>query len=184
MTFLDNEDAQQLNEVAGWLTYEGLYEEAVECLHKGLFLEPDNGYLWFNLALIYREQNRKFDSIQALEVALNLVSDDPDIWDTIGVALFELGEFEGAEVAFKNAFRHEKKSSRIWNNYGTLLFNQKKYKKAKDAFEIALILDQTNMDAFLNLYDTYCELNEKGKMKVCTEILKKLNSSGANNARH
>lgn len=174
MTVFGNETAQQLNEAAGVLTEEGLHEQAVECLTKGLFLEPNNGNLWFNLALVYRKQNRKIDSIHALNEALNLIADDPDIWDTIAVALSELGEFESASVAFKNAFRHQQSSSRIWNNYGTLLFNQGKYLKARDAFETALILDQTNRDAFLNLYDTYVELGQNDKIKACDKMLAEL----------
>ncbi|MEL3907837.1 MAG: tetratricopeptide repeat protein [Treponemataceae bacterium] len=174
MTVFGNETAQQLNEAAGVLTAEGLHEQAVECLAKGLFLEPNNGNLWFNLALVYRRQNRKFDSIYALSEALNLITDDPDIWDTIAVALSELGEFESASLAFKNAFRHKQSSSRIWNNYGTLLFNQGEYTRARDAFETALILDQSNYEAFLNLYDTYIELDQNDKVNVCTDILAKL----------
>ena len=171
MTVFEYETAEQLNEVASFLTDEGLHEEAVECLTKGLFLEPNNGYLWFNLALVYRRQNRRVDSIHALQMAMNLVSDDADIWDTIGVSLFELGEFEGSLIAFKNAFRHEKKSSRIWNNYGTLLFNQEKYFEAKNAFLTALVLNQENYDAFLNLYDTYAELGDKKKVETCEDIV-------------
>ncbi|MBQ7611862.1 MAG: tetratricopeptide repeat protein [Spirochaetaceae bacterium] len=174
-TIFDNETAQALNEAAGLLTDEGLNDEAVACLTRGIFLEPDNGYLWFNLALVYRKQNKRSESIQALQEALNLIHDDADIWDTIGVSLFELGEFEGSSIAFSNAFKHDNKSSRIWNNYGTLLFNQKKYIEARNAFETALVLDAKNVDAFLNLYDTYVELGEKDKLKECNSILDSMN---------
>ena len=174
VTVFGNETAQQFNEAAGLLTDEGFHEQAVECLTKGLFLEPDNGYLWFNLALVYRKQNRKVESIHALTEALNFISDDPDIWDTIAVSLSELGEFDSAMIAFKHAFRHEQTSSRIWNNFGTLLFNRKNFSEARDAFETALILDQKNYDAFLNLYDTYDELGQKDKLKACDDILSKI----------
>ena len=140
MTVFGNETAQQFNEAAGLLTDEGFHEQAVECLTKGLFLEPDNGYLWFNLALVYRKQNRKVESIHALTEALNFISDDPDIWD----------------------------------NFGTLLFNRKNFSEARDDFETALILDQKNYDAFLNLYDTYDELGQKDKLKACDDILSKI----------
>lgn len=176
VTVYGNETAQQLNEAAGLLTDEGFHDHAVECLTKGLFLEPDNGYLWFNLALVYRKQNRKIESMYALNEALNFVTDDPDIWDTIAVALSEIGEFDGAMLAFKHAFEHGKTSSRIWNNFGTLLFNQKKFSEARNAFETALVLDQKNYDAFLNLYDTYEELGQKDKVKTCNEILSNIDS--------
>lgn len=174
MTVFEYETAEQLNELASFLTDIGLHLEAVECLTKGLFLDPDNGYLWFNLALVYRKQNRRTDSIHALQMAMSLVSDDADIWDTIGVSLFELGEFEGSAIAFKNAFKHEKKSSRIWNNYGTLLFNQEKYEDAKNAFLTAMILDPKNEEAFLNLYDTYEQLGDKTKIALCKQIFSNL----------
>lgn len=173
-TTFETETAQQLNEIAGFLTDEGLDDEAVQCLTRGLFLEPDNGYLWFNLALIYRKQNRPIQSIQALQEALNLIRDDADIWDTIAVSLFELGEFEGAQLAFKNAFKHDPQCARIWNNYGTLLFNECNFAQARNAFETSLLLDPQNYDAFFNLYDTYTELGQKDQLKKCDDILDNL----------
>lgn len=174
VTVFEYGTAEEWSEAASFLFEEGLHAEAVKCLTRGLYLEPDNGYLWFNLALVYRKQNRMIDSIHALKMAAHFISDDANLWDTVGVSLFELGDFETSFRAFENAFQHDQTSSRIWNNYGALLFNQKKYREAKDAFETALLLDQENCDAFLNLADTYEELNQNEKRAICQEIIDKL----------
>ncbi|PIE98331.1 MAG: hypothetical protein CR988_03290 [Treponema sp.] len=169
------ETAEYFNDTATALAAEGFHDEAVVCLKKGLLIDPYNGILWFNLGLSYRALHRSIDSVSALTEAAKLSPDDADIWDTLGIVLFEIGSYKEASIAYKQALKLDTFQGRIWNNYGTLLFSQKKYDDARQAFESAIALDPNMGDAVFNLRDTYLELGQSERAKICDKILDDLN---------
>lgn len=163
-----------LNDSAVLLAAQGLHEEAIACLRKGLLVEPRNSTLWFNLGLSLRATGRLPDARHALLQALRGNPVDVDTLDTLGVVLHELGEEGPAEEAYRNALELEPGSGRVWNNYGVLLFNQSRFADACQAFEKAVALIPDFEDALYNLRDTYGELGKTCLMEKCDAALKAL----------
>lgn len=165
------ETAEYLNDSAVLFASEGSHWEAIACLKKGLLLEPENGILWFNLALSYRAIGRRSESRTALMNAVEANPADPDIIDTLAVVLHELGEDSAAEDAYLKALDLAPGNGRIWNNFGVLQFSQTKYTDAASSFEKALSLIPDFEDALYNLRDTYDELGKTEQRDTCTRLM-------------
>jgi len=162
-----------LNDNAVLLASQGLHEEAIACLRKGLLIEPHNATLWFNLALSYHALGKRQDACDALFQAAKYKPVDVDILDTLGVVLHELGEDAAAEECYKNALELSPGSGRVWNNYGVLQFSQSRFNEASKSFEKAVTLIPELDDALYNLRDTYDELGKTAEKEKCAGILAK-----------
>jgi len=168
------ETPEYLNDRAVMLASEGLHEEAIACLKKGLLLAPSNGILWFNLALSCRALGRRDEARDALLKAARDKPLDVDILDTLGVVLHELGEDASSEECYRNALDIDPGNGRIWNNYGVLQFSQERFAEACASFEKAITLIPDFDDALYNLRDTYEELGRVEDMQKCAAMLERL----------
>ena len=166
------ESAQFFNDMGVKMAMEGLHNEAIACLKKGLTFELDNGLIWLNLGLSYYAAENQMDCKFALSQSIKYNPEEPDAWDSLGLVLFKLGELDQAERAFERALRLEPSNGKIWNNYGAVLFNKERYKDACKAFESAITLEPDLGDALFNLRDTYLELGNNELAEKCSGILK------------
>lgn len=166
------ESAQFFNDTGVNLARQGLHNEAIACLKKGLTFEPDNSLIWLNLGLSYYAAKRQADCKYALFQSVKYNPHEPDAWDSLALILYETGDLDRAEIAYESAIMLEPSNGRIWNNYGTLLFNKERYEDARKAFESAVTLQPDLGDAVFNLRDTYLELGDKELAEKCTNILK------------
>lgn len=168
------ETPEYLNDSAVALASEGMHEEAIACLRKGLLLDPRNGILWFNLALSYHALGRRDEAREALLKAVKDKPLDADILDTLGVVLHELGEDSASEECYRHALEIAPGNGRIWNNYGVLQFSQERFPEACTSFEKAITLIPDFYDALYNLRDTYEELGRLEDMHKCAAMLQRL----------
>ena len=168
------ETPEYLNDSAVMLASEGLHEEAIACLKKGLLLEPSNGILWFNLALSCRALGRREEARDALLKAARDKPLDVDILDTLGVVLHELGEDTSSEECYHHALDIDPGNGRVWNNYGVLQFSEDRFPEACASFEKAITLIPDFDDALYNLRDTYEELGRVEDMQKCAAMLERL----------
>jgi Tfp pilus assembly protein PilF len=162
-----------LNDSAVTLAAEGLHREAIACLRKGLLIEPENGILWFNLALSYRALGKREEVRDSLLKAAHDKPLDVDVLDTLGVVLHELGEDSASEECYRNALDIDPGNGRVWNNYGVLMFSQERFTEACDSFEKSVTLIPDFDDALYNLRDTYEELGRIGEMRTCAAIIER-----------
>ena len=165
------ETAEYFNDIAVNLASEGLYQEAIACLKRGLQVDPYNNLIWFNLGLNYYALKKRTESCRALMQAARCNPFDADVWDTLGVVLHEIGDVEASRRAYRTAIDLDTSNGRIWNNYGTLLFNEHNYIEARRAFESALTLEPSSVDALSNLCDTYQRLGEYELVIKCKDML-------------
>lgn len=165
------ETIEWLNDSAVRLAADGLHEEAIASLQKGLLSDQHNHILWFNLALSYRALGRMQEARDSLVHAAEASPLDVDILDTLGVVLHETGDDRIAEECYKNALTLLPSNGRVWNNYGVLQFTQERYSEAVQSFEKAIALIPDFDDALYNLKDTYGELGRTEEMEKCEKIL-------------
>ncbi len=178
------ETPSNLNDSAVKLASEGAHNEAIACLRKGLLIDPENGVLWFNLALSYRALGNREAAREALIRAAEDIPNDTDVFDTLGVVLHELGDDAGAERCYDRALDIDPGNGRVWNNFGVLLFGSERFTEARSAFEKSLTLIPDFDDALYNLRDTYEELGRFDEMRTCAAILdRRENGSGESNRR-
>ncbi|MCD1654166.1 tetratricopeptide repeat protein [Treponema zuelzerae] len=165
------ETSAWLNDNAVQLAAEGLHEEAIASLRKGLLSDSHNPVLWFNLALSCRAIGRLPEAREALLHAAEENPLDVDTLDTLGVVLHETGEDSAAEECYQNALELSPGNGRVWNNYGVLQFSQSRFEEAAQSFEKAVTLIPDFDDALYNLRDTYEELGRSDDMNTCARIL-------------
>ncbi len=165
-----------LNANAIILASEGKHREAISCFFQGLRLDPENPTLWYNLALSYRAIGELAKAKEALINSIEFDSSDPDVLDSMGVILHEIGEDLTSEFCFKKAIEIDPGNGRIWNNFGVLSFDRKNYKEAARAFEtaVSLLKEDESGDSLVNLRDTYNELGETEKEEKCSMLIQKL----------
>lgn len=169
------ETAEFLNDSAVHLASENLHEEAIACLRKALFLEPENSTVWLNLALSYRSLSKLAEARNALFQAAKCNPLDVDILDTLGVILHEMGEDAASEEVYLNALEISPGNGRVWNNYGVLKFSQSRFLEACQSFEKAITLIPDFDDALYNLRDTYEALGKTEAMEKCKAMLAERN---------
>ncbi len=96
-------------------------------------------------------QNRNFEgAIKAFKTLIESDSDDHELYNNLGIALLESGDYQ------KSIFYFNKGVQRfdlcvLWNNLGRALLKQSKHDEAQDAFNHARQLDSTDPQPWYNL---------------------------------
>ena len=80
------------------------YAAAADFLERGLRIEPDNAYLWGELAVVRGHQGQWEQALQLATKSNSLAADDPTTqsrnWRTIGNARRQQGDGAGARAAY------------------------------------------------------------------------------------
>jgi tetratricopeptide (TPR) repeat protein len=128
---------------------------------KALELNPDDPYLHYDLALVYRQKGIPDKAEFHIKEAIRLKPDYSEAHDFLGVIYRDTGRLDLAigshEKALSNELYLYPESAHF--NLGVVYLRRKEYRKAVDQFEEAIRLVPDYVEAYVNLGRTYEGLN-------------------------
>ena len=117
----------------------GDLRRAEELLRYSLELEPGYWAPYLSLGVFLHRLGRYEEAIQPFERVTELTPDNPDGWNNLGTALFDFGDWEGAEVAWSHSVEVGP-TPMGYRNLGTLYYYLGRYEKAAAMHERAIEL--------------------------------------------
>lgn len=115
----------------------------------------------------YQNEGKLNEALIAYEKALALNSEDPDIYNGLGIIYSLLGEHDLAIPLITEAIRFLPMASYLHNNLGYVYLSQQRYVEAAGAFERALQLNPENSYARHNLDMAYEKLGCANNQPPC-----------------
>lgn len=105
---LDPEHADALNYVGYLLADEGKdLERATVLVERALDIEPDNGYIIDSLAWIHYRLGTFEKAWELVQLAVERVADQPEIWEHYGDIAAALGKLDKAREGYRNCLELE-----------------------------------------------------------------------------
>ena len=130
----------------------GDYENSDKDLLKSLEINPDDAYVLNYLAYSWLEREYKIDtSLQMLEKAYEMRSNDPYIIDSIGWAYYLIEDYIKAENFLKRAVELMPQDPIVNDHYGDILWKLDRKIQARYFWESVLDLDETKENMRKNI---------------------------------
>jgi Flp pilus assembly protein TadD len=127
----------------------GQWDEGMAVLHGALDHEPDNAFLWYELALIESRAGKREQAIEDLRKALQLKPDFADARNNLGTNLAQMGDQHGAETAFRATLTINPYDAGARANLGRLLAGENDWKQAAFHLQKAVQLDPADANAHM-----------------------------------
>jgi tetratricopeptide (TPR) repeat protein len=133
---------------------------------RAIQLDPLNGFVYNNLANVYKSIGKNKDAILAAYDAIRTNRSNSEFFNNIGMLFERVKDYAKAVESYKNAIKLDDKNTKAINNLGVLLYHQKKYVESASMFQLALDIDPdykevySNMGAALNKAKRYDEAIE------------------------
>jgi tetratricopeptide (TPR) repeat protein len=121
------------------------------------------------------------NQIENLERKLDRLLKEPDnskLFNEIGAFLYQMKDWENAEMYFERALKLNPVDEEIMYNYALLLCQQYQWDKAIPAFEAYLELHQDDQEIMKKMGDSYYCLGEYESAAKMYEQLRKKGESG------
>lgn len=126
---------------------------------------PRSGFLWKVLGMALSSQGK--DSLVALQKAVELLPDDPEVRNSLGSLLKELGRLEESETAYRQALQLDPGFPIAHYNLGTLFQSQGSLQKAEESYRRAVLLKPDFPEAFFNLATVLEDSGRKEEAEAC-----------------
>jgi len=121
----------------------GKFEKAEQAFRKELEIDPRQVDAYFNLGLIYNQQQKPKEAITNFEKAIELRPDDLQSLNDLGVLYFNIGEKDKAGECFTKALKSNPTYKDAFLNAFEILWNECKYSTAMEhAYEYLNKLSQ------------------------------------------
>ena len=111
-------DPAPLIELARVLEELEMTESAVEAYHAALLLNPEQTDALYGLGKIYIDQQRYDMAMEPLEVAAQQPTDDPRIYNALGVIMDQQGQHADAQAYYRQGLEHSPRNVSLRNNLG------------------------------------------------------------------
>jgi tetratricopeptide (TPR) repeat protein len=98
-----------------------------------------------------RKQKEYAEAITCYEAGLRLERTNAIIYNRIGMAELQMGEYKSAESDFAKAVKYDPKFAEAYNNIGIAAYGQKRYASAVKNLKKALALNETSATFHVNL---------------------------------
>jgi tetratricopeptide (TPR) repeat protein len=101
-------NANVWNELGNIFTKSKAYDEAVDAYNKAIELNPEFGWSYSNLALVYARRGNRDEAIGLYHKSIGLLWADPDkavAWNRLGDVYRQAGKYSDAIDAYQNADR-------------------------------------------------------------------------------
>jgi tetratricopeptide (TPR) repeat protein len=131
--------------------YMGRDKEAIDCIEKGLRIDPDNAEMHNNLGIILDKAGRIPEAISEFEEAVRLKPDMADAHNNFGIALNKVGRLPEATTQFEEAVRLKPDFADAHYNLGTILGQTGRIPEAITQLEEAVRLKPDFAEAHNNL---------------------------------
>jgi tetratricopeptide (TPR) repeat protein len=136
---------------AAALRESGDFEAALAVLREVAELSPRDAEICSQVGKQLVAAGRMRDSVALFERAVQFAPDQPKFRQEFAEVLFQVREFERAEVQLRELIKLEPRSAHAHNLLGATLANRNEIPAAIEQFRAALRIDPTNREAQQNL---------------------------------
>lgn len=140
--------------------YIGDYKQAVYYLNRALSIEPENGELLNNLAMIYQAKKEFGVALSYAELAYQYMPYSSEIVNNLGVISEQNGNYDAAATHFKRAIELDSDNVDPLYNLGNIYLTLQKYEEAAGYYHQALRLNEFYFKAHNNLGVVYQQLDD------------------------
>lgn len=137
--------------------------EAQASLLLGKF--PESGISWKLMCASLQMQGK--DALRALQKAAELLPDDAEAHNNLGLAWQDLGQFDNAVASYRRALKIDPDHAEVWNNLGTALQDIGQLDAAVDSYRRALKIKPDYAEGYNNLGIAFQELRRQDDAVAC-----------------
>jgi len=119
----------------------GKEEEAIDEIKEFIKTSPEVWNAWFLLGWAYRRKEMYSEGVEAFQKALELGSDQIDLYNELAICQMELGCFEESRKNLLIALKMEPESIKILSNLGIVSLKSENPDAAKKYFKDVLALE-------------------------------------------
>jgi arylsulfatase A-like enzyme/Flp pilus assembly protein TadD len=141
--------------------------EAEAILKTGVEANPRNYKLAIEYGIVLAERGRNDEAVGVLQKASGMIDWDPELWNYLGVAYWNKGDFDNAVAAYEHALSLDPKYAVVLSNLGTVQASLAMKKKdvtalgrAMDYFKRAIECDPRDASAYNGLGAAYRMLGD------------------------
>jgi arylsulfatase A-like enzyme/Flp pilus assembly protein TadD len=152
--------------------------DAEAVLLEALQNNPESFRIMMAYGITLIEEGRFGPAVDVLKKSLALIDFDPETWNYLGVAYWNMGRFEDAQDAYTQALRLAPDDAMVFNNFGSLYLSRfdkleqsDDLAKAKEYFRKAIELDPKYASAYNGLG---AALRQSGDLNGAVEAWKKV----------
>jgi Flp pilus assembly protein TadD len=155
------------NNLGTWLSKKGQMDEAMDCFHKSLQINPDDPDVLYNLGNAFAKLGSWDAAITNYQRALQIFPGQPDVLDNLGFAFTAKQQFPDAIACFEAALKLDPDSADAHNNLATAWFIQRRFDEAVRHFREAVRLAPRNPQFHSNLGDALARQGQSAEAVKC-----------------
>jgi len=173
------EDEIHWNNEANRLFSEQKLDEAIQCIEKGIRINPSFELLWINKARAFLGKRDPQKVVEFATKATQLAPRNSKAWEIKGIGSLNQGRNQEALADFDKSVELGPEESTSWDNRGRALLNLRRYSDAAESFQKSLKYGPENPEVmgFLGIslsglgeYDESLAWIEKALLKVPNRI--------------
>jgi protein O-GlcNAc transferase len=153
------------------------WQAAQHAIEKALELGADLPYVHFLWGNIMLYTGRLPEAVDAYKESLRISPDNAECWCNLGLALYDLYDYDSAAGAYLEALKHDINLVAAHTNLGILLLQVGKLGGAARSFERALKLDPQNMNAINGMG---CLESQRGQHDMAIHYFQRAINSATN----
>ena len=145
-------------------------EQRLNDANKALAIKPDYEDAYYNMGIIFQQQNKLEEAIEAYKKAIALKPDYANVYNNMGVVLQEQSKPEEAIEAYKKAIALKPDYIIAYNNIGNIFKNQDMLEEAIEAYHKVVAIKPDYADAYYNIGTV---LQQQNKLEESIEAYQK-----------
>jgi tetratricopeptide (TPR) repeat protein len=147
-------------------------EQRLNDADKALSIKPNSANDHFNMGVVFQEQNRLGEAIEAYNKALSINPDFFEAYYNLGVTLKKQGKLEDAIYAYKKVALIKPDFVDAYLNMGIIFEAQNKHERALEIYNKAISIKPDFFDAYNNIIVVLLEQSKLNELfKVCSKVL-------------
>lgn len=143
------------------LSHLGYHDEAINCLHEAIKIDPKLPDAYANLGIAYCENGQLDIAINEFREAIKVDPDYSEAHHNLGIAYYKKGQLDAAMAEFKEALKIDPCYSDAHNSIGAAFADKGNYDAAMAAYKEALKINPNNIRAHHNLAALYRDNGNK-----------------------
>lgn len=148
--------------------------------------KTDLAYELFKKGNAFLQRNQFEEAIENYRNVIDLIPDDDQAYNSIGIAYSNIGQYEVALKYFLKSIKINPNNDKVYNNLGITYADLKQYQKAIDNYQKAIEINPDNNAAYFNIGNAFgnlkkyeeAEKNFKKAVEIDPENYSALNNLG------